>query len=112
MAKSPVKIAELNKRIVIEEYSRTPDGQGGFVETWATFATVWAKIKPVEQKERIFGQQVSPLTTHKITIRKLNNINSKMRITHEGRIFQINGQILMDEREFFHLINAIEGSAS
>jgi len=110
--KSIVKIAELDKRITIEQNSRISDGQGGYLESWTTFATVWAKVKPVNQKERYFSQQIQPVTTHKITIRKLDGVNSQMRISFEGRIMQINGQITADEKDFYNLIDAIEGVGS
>lgn len=112
MAKSKVKISELNKRIEFQQYSNAPDGQGGAVETWTTFATVWAKIEPVKQGERYFSQQIQPVRTHKIVIRKLVGLTTKMRFVHEGRIFQLKGEIIPDERDFYNFIDAVEGEAS
>jgi head-tail adaptor len=34
------------RRLVLEGVQRTPDGMGGFVETWAPRGTLWADIRP------------------------------------------------------------------
>lgn len=107
-----VKISELRHRITIQQMSRTTDGQGGWTESWADFATVWAKVKPMSAKERTFSQQIQENVTHKIVIRWLADVDSEMRISFEGRIFQIKGKIREDERRWFMEIMAEEGVAS
>lgn len=39
-----MKARERNQKIVIERKTVTTDDYGGEVETWATFATEWAKV--------------------------------------------------------------------
>lgn len=107
-----VKIADLKHRITFQQLTNTPDGQGGFTEAWANIASVpevWAKVEPVSASERFFSQQIQPLVTHKVTIRWRNDLNASMRISHEGRIFQIHGIRSLDEERFWTLIDAQEG---
>ena len=35
-----VKLSEFTQNFTIEQMTKTADGQGGFTQTWATFATV------------------------------------------------------------------------
>ena len=34
----------LNRLLVLEEAQRTPDGAGGYAESWAEIGTLWAEI--------------------------------------------------------------------
>ena len=113
MAKSPVTIAELNQRVAIQKMTRVSDGQGGWTTTWATIATVWAKIKPKGGREQYFGEAVREVVTHEICIRKRNDVTTAdMRLLHGSVIYQLKGKIKYDARNFFMYINAEEGVAS
>lgn len=79
----------LNKRITIEENVTTSDGAGGFTSSWATFATVWAEIKPVSTDEKFTSMQVKNTVTHSVTIRYTENLKESMRINYDSRIFKI-----------------------
>lgn len=35
----------LNRRLVLEDGGRVPDGAGGFAESWVALGTVWADIR-------------------------------------------------------------------
>jgi len=109
---SKATIADLRHRIIIQSLSLAGDGQGGQVETWATFATVWAKVEPVSAKERFFSDQMQYQRSHKITIRHLDNVTNTMRVSFDGRIFQIKGVRRPDERKFFLFIDAEENQGS
>lgn len=106
------KIADLRHRITFQSLVRTPDGQGGFTESWVNFASVWAKIEPSSARERYFSQQIQPTITHKLTIRWLEGLKTEMRISYLDRIFQIHGIRREDERRFFMMIDAEEGVGS
>lgn len=112
MAKSPITISELNQRITFQTLTRTSDGQGGWTETWTTFATVWAKVKPKSARERYFSQQVQETITHEITIRKLANVTTEMRVLHGAVYYQLHGKFKIDSRNFFMTIDAEEGVGS
>lgn len=106
------KIAELRHRIKFQSLSRTPDGQGGFTESWTDFTEVWAKIIPKNGKERYFSQQIQPVISHEITVRWLEGITTEMRILFEGRIFQIHSIRRDIEERWFITIDAEEGVGS
>jgi head-tail adaptor len=35
---------DLNRKLILEGPTRTPDGSGGYVETWAPLGTIWGEI--------------------------------------------------------------------
>jgi len=109
---SKARIGDLRHRITIESLTLAGDGQGGSSETWATFATVWASVEPVKGGERFFSEQIQYQRTHKIIIRHLTGINSTMRISFDGRTFQIKAIRRADERKFFMLIDAEENQGT
>lgn len=93
----------------------TSDGQGGSTESWVDIPEipeVWAKIRPRSSKERYFSQQTQPITSHEIIIRWRDDLNERMRIVYEGRIFQIKGKFREDEERWFVFIDAEEGVGS
>lgn len=106
-----VKTRELRHRITFQTLTLTPDGQGGSTESWANIPdtpTCWAKVTPKSAKERYFSQRVEMNTTHEIVVRWRNDLTSKMRIVHEGKIFQIHGIRAEDEERWWTYIDAEE----
>ena len=109
---SIVSIGDLRHRIAFQTLSRATDGQGGFVETWSDLATVWAFVKPVSSKERLFGQRLQYQRSHEVVIRWRNDITQEMRFLFDSRIFQIKGVRAPDERKFFLMIDAEENQGT
>ena len=85
------RVGELKRRITIEQKTRgASDGAGGYLaETWATLATVWAKIDPRAGRELVDADQVVHRITHVITIRARTGITTAMRVVYQTRTFAI-----------------------
>lgn len=105
-------IGKLRHRITFQSLSNTPDGQGGFTESWVDGSTVWAEVVPKTINERLFAQRIEPMGSHKITIRWLDNINESMRIKFGTRYFQIKSIDKEDERRFFMFIDSLENTGT
>ncbi|MGV6839069.1 MAG: head-tail adaptor protein [Planktomarina sp.] len=41
----------LNRALVLQNLDRSPDGAGGFTETWRTLGTLWANVKATGGRE-------------------------------------------------------------
>lgn len=96
------EVGELRHRITIEHMTKVPDGHRGFTETWATFATVWARVQPVSSREYFFAQGENTEITHFVTIRYLAGIKADMRIRFGGSVLTIEGPpINVDARGAF-----------
>lgn len=109
---SIVSIGDLRHRVTFQTLSRVSDNQGGFTESWSNLAEVWAFIKPVSSKERLFGQRLQYQRSHEVIIRFRNDITQEMRFLFDNRIFQIKGTRASDERKFFLTIDAEENQGT
>lgn len=86
-----VETGDLNKRIVIESLTQTKDVYGGMVDSWATFATVWARVNNLsgnEKRATLLGGQVAEARTE-FTIRYRAGILPTMRISYDGKKYNI-----------------------
>lgn len=53
-----MKPASLSRPLILEAPLQTPDGMGGFTESWTALGTVWAEITPGSGRETA-GEEVS-----------------------------------------------------
>ncbi len=106
-------LGKLLHRITIEAPAESSDGQGGGLQTWATFATVWAEVKPASAFERFNSQRVEADVTHKIRVRYNKDITAAMRISFDNRKFQIKGVRPDDDyRKDYMFLDCEEGVGS
>ena len=75
--------------LALEEATRAPDETGGYAESWAEVATVFARIEPVSAESRFGADQPLVTVTHRVTIRRREGVASGMRLTKPGRVFEI-----------------------
>jgi SPP1 family predicted phage head-tail adaptor len=100
--------AKMDKQVTIQSVTQTTDDQGGFTEAWATFATVWAYVRPVKGYERFQAQQLQTPVTHKLTVRYLAGVTTKHRILFDSRVFEIKEVINVEEQNAFLELICIE----
>lgn len=105
---SDFKPGKMKQRVSIQSITQASDGQGGFTESWATDATVWAYVRPVKGYEKYQAQQVQTPVTHKITIRYRTGVTTKQRILFGSRVFNIKEVLNPDEANHFLEIIALE----
>lgn len=75
-----MKIGPMRHRLVIQKPVESTSATGAVSATWATFATVWGRVKPMIGRERWEALQVQPDITHEVTIRALKGVNPEKRI--------------------------------
>jgi HK97 gp10 family phage protein/SPP1 family predicted phage head-tail adaptor len=63
------------------------------------FAIRWSDIRPVSGREQVEGDQQQAMVTHKITLRYLEGLRPRFRITYRGRIFHIESVKNISERD-------------
>lgn len=59
----------LNRKLVLEERVRVPDGMGGFTESWASKGALWANLDARGGVERQVGARTLPVMKFKIITR-------------------------------------------
>ena len=92
-------IGQLNKRLIIQDVQLSPDGVGGFQNSWVVFATVWAKVRSRHVGEKLIGDVVTSTTSHLVTLRYLDGLRPRMRFVAGARTYQILSIINVGEED-------------
>lgn len=96
-------IGLMRHRVAIANPTRTPDGDGGYVDTWvaADPSPVWAKIEPASASaiERLVGNTIEAPISHLVTIRWHAGVTTRSRLTYDGRYFNVRGMQNFQERD-------------
>lgn len=84
-----MRAGELDRKIVIQNFTASADAFGERIETWATFATVWAK--KIEQSGREFFSEEQNISQKSIIfkIRYLSGVGQNMRVSYDNKIYEI-----------------------
>ena len=91
----------MRHRITIQSATDTPDGQGGFVETWADSDTVWGYITTLKAYQRFQAMQLETPATHKIILRYNDNVTAGTRLRFGTRVFWVQEIINIEQRNRF-----------
>jgi head-tail adaptor len=59
----------LNRAMALEEAVRTPDGAGGFGQSWRALGTVWAELRAGTGRAEEAGLFAAPLVGYRIVLR-------------------------------------------
>lgn len=97
MGRKPLSPGHLRHSLVIETLTDVDDGRGGSAPTWATVATVFGRVMPVSAREAFMAGQVQGTVSHRVTLRWIDGVRPKMRITWGSRILLIEGVRNLEE---------------
>jgi len=99
---------ELRHLITIEQPSASRSTSGEVVNTWTTFATVWAKIMPIRGREAEESRRETGKAEVRFWCRYLAGVTLGMRLVRSGRYFDITAIINIDELDKWLEISAVE----
>jgi SPP1 family predicted phage head-tail adaptor len=93
-----MKISDLRHRITLQRKDIVKDPEGIAIETWADVATVWASVEPIRGREYFQAAAVNAENTVRFRIRYRPGIMPNMRVLYNGRTFNIQSVIDVNER--------------
>lgn len=64
-----MRTPRLNRLLVLEARQRTPDGSGGFAESWAELGQLWAEVTTRTGRERAEAAASLSSVTYRIVVR-------------------------------------------
>jgi SPP1 family predicted phage head-tail adaptor len=94
---------DLNEQIVIQSYTMTTKTTGERVESWSTFATVWANVKERAGREFFNSDTTVADAAAIFTIYYRVDITRKMRISYRGQYWGIESIREMKDANKMHL---------
>lgn len=93
-----ISIGDLRHRVRIEREVRTSDGGGGASVTWTLVAEVSAAIFARNASEGVSLDRAAGIATYDVWMRHRSDVTPAMRLTHEGRVFNIQAAVDVDGR--------------
>lgn len=84
-----MNVGNLNKRITIQKLTNTVNENGFNEEVWATHKTVWSSVNNLFGREFFEAKAVQAEKTIKFVIRYMSDIDETMRISFQGKQYNI-----------------------
>ena len=81
--------ADFTGTYVFESLTRVPDDQGGYTETWATFATVTGFIKPTSSKELTLDDHIKTENLKMFSFEFVEGITTELRVLYKQKYYNI-----------------------
>lgn len=88
----------LRHRVQLQQVTRTVGSLGEPVETWTTFATVWASVEPQRAREYVAAQSEQAQGAWIIKMRWRNDVTRSQRALWNGHTLEIESAISPFER--------------
>lgn len=88
----PLYPGKLRNRITIEKPGQTQDPvTGEMIPGWQPVATVWANKRPSSAREFKQSKAGQSEISGEFVIRYRSDVDATMRITHKGKVYNIEG---------------------
>ncbi len=84
-----MKAGTLRQRVIVEQRGSVQDSVGQPVESWTTYATVWADIRNQRGMEAVKADTMTSTVKASIRVRYKAGITAAMRVRHGATIYQI-----------------------
>lgn len=94
----------MDQKATIETPTEGVNSIGEPTLTYSTFATRWIALLPLSGAERVASLQNEGTVTHRVRMRYTSGLKPKMRITSEGRTFEIASIVERGRREEHELL--------
>lgn len=91
-----IQAGRLRHRVTIQTVSEAQNSIGEIVETWITFATVWARIDPLSGRQLLAANQLDEPVSARMLMRYMPGITGKLRVVYSGTTYNIRGAPMVD----------------
>jgi SPP1 family predicted phage head-tail adaptor len=88
-------LSTLTQRASLLARVLTPDGGGGFSETWQAFADAWIALAPRDATDTVGADRLESRVRHRITLRRRNDLAAGQRVAVGPRLFRVHA--VLDE---------------
>lgn len=94
----------LRERVTIQQATATRNRIGETVQTWGTFAEVWASVEGLSGREVLQSGQQQTEVTHRVRMRYVSGLTQLMRLSWRGRILEITSLLEHNNRTEHELL--------
>lgn len=82
-------LSTLTQRASLLARTLTPDGGGGFAESWDAFASVWIALEPRDATDIPGADHLESRVRHRITLRRRSDLAAGQRVSVGPRTFRV-----------------------
>jgi len=82
-------VRQLEHFVRVEQAVEAQDSHGQAIETWTLFAETWMSIRPLTGREFFAAAQLQGEVTARAYTRYIPGLVPKMRIVHDGKVWNI-----------------------
>ena len=82
-------LSSLTQRATLLARTLTPDGGGGFAQSWTAFAHVWIALQPLSASDTLNADHLESRVRHQITLRRRSDLAAGQRIAVGARTFRL-----------------------
>ncbi|MEJ0043118.1 MAG: phage head closure protein [Rhizomicrobium sp.] len=101
-------LSRLNQRATLLARTLTPDGGGGFAESWSAFAAVSLALEPLGATDEPNADRLESRIRHRITLRRRGDLAAGQRVTVGARTFRVHAVLDPGPRQAFVTLNVEE----
>lgn len=80
---------DLNRRLVLQNPTETPDGAGGVTRGYAPAMTLWASVEPVSARGAVVADAPGATVTHRIIVRRRAAVTTRHRFVEGTTVYRI-----------------------
>jgi SPP1 family predicted phage head-tail adaptor len=99
-------------RAVLEAKVLMGDGGGGFIESWESYAVVWASLQPERGSETLEAGRSEGRVLHRVTLRRRTDVSANHRLRIGSRVLAIRAVIDKGLHESWMTLICEEGALS
>jgi SPP1 family predicted phage head-tail adaptor len=99
-----INAGTLRERVTVQQATENRNRLGEAISEWATFAEVWANVQGVSAREYLLAGQQQIEISHRLKMRYLSGLTSKMRLSWRGRTLEIISILEHENRSIHELI--------
>ena len=84
-----IHAGKLRDRVTVQQATETRNSLGEVVQSWSTYATVWASVEGISSREALQQGQVQTDVSHRVQMRFLSGLTHNMRLYWRARTLEI-----------------------
>tara|TARA_R110000851_G_scaffold4689_1_gene19369 strand:- start:3469 stop:3837 length:369 start_codon:yes stop_codon:yes gene_type:complete len=104
--------SDFTKAYVFESMTRIPDDQGGYTESWSTFATITGFVKPTSGDKIILDDHIKTKNLKMFSFQYVSGITDEMRILYNTNYYNIHSVASIQESAIWIDVIASESVAT
>ncbi len=86
-------LSTLTQRASLLARTLTPDGGGGYSESWQSFAFVWIALDPRDATDNVGAERLESRVRHRIVMRRRADLAAGQRVAVGARLFRVHAVI-------------------